>query len=109
MKMLIKSYMAMRAAVMFMARPLFYLIFYPIVLGAAVFLHKDNIIQMAAVYVMESMESAANMIMFGRGYETPDLLVMLCAVLPTVIAAAWAILERASGVHYLLKSNGFIR
>lgn len=109
MKSMIKLYLVIRTAVLFMARPLFYVIFFPLLLAAAILPGKENIIRLAATQFMQWMSDFANLIMFGHGYETPDLLIMLCAVLPTVIAASWVVLERIFGIHYLLRSNGLIR
>lgn len=109
MKSMIKLYLVIRKAVLFMARPLFYLIAIAVIFAAITVPGSKSAISIATVELVGMIPDFLNWLMLGHGRETPDLLLMLSVIFPSLIALSWMIMERVTGIHYLLKRNHLIK
>lgn len=107
-KSMINLYMKVRSAVFFMARPLFYVMAAVMIVLALDGKGTDNPFEMAALWVMQSVVDFVNFLMFGIGKEQPDLMLIFCVTVPSLIAISWWSVERVTGIHALLKRNSLI-
>lgn len=109
MKSMIKLYLVIRKAVLFMAHPLFYVAAVAVLFAAIALPGAKSAISIATIGFLQSVSDFVNWLMLGHGVETPDLMFIFTVTLPTLIALFWLLVERITGIHYLLKRNHLIK
>ncbi len=100
-------YLKFRKAVLFMASPIFYIIFY--VTGFAL-CDQGGLIKDAVLGLWGLMKDfTSTVFLAGTGPEQKDVHLMLTFLLPSFIALTYWGLEKIAAAIYLLKRNGLSR
>ena len=101
-------YLKIRSCVLYMANPIFYIIFYGVGFALS---DQRGLIEAAVMGLWGLMKDFTSIVFLaGTGPEQKDVHLMLTFLLPSFIALAYWCLEKivAVPVLYLLKRNGSI-
>ncbi|MWV14181.1 hypothetical protein F3I62_18935 [Pseudomonas sp. R-28-1W-6] len=104
----VMAYLMVRKVVFFMARPIFYVIFFGTIFALIALPGAKSAISIATVNAVKMIPDFINWLMLGAGREQPDLMLIFVLTWPSLTVLAWWGMEWITGIRYLLKRNNLI-
>lgn len=109
MNKIVSIYLGFRKCIFFLVNPLFYVLVIASIVGLAYLTGRDGRVNALAASCYRALENLTSELFFmGMGHQNPDILMIVTITMPTITAVSFLLIERVTGVHYLLKRNGFI-
>lgn len=102
-------YLKVRAWVLFMANPIFYVVAYGVAIFLILLSGRDGIIGEALFGLWGLMKDfTSTVFLAGTGEHQKDVHLIITVLLPSLIAYAWWSIEKVTGVRGHLERLGYI-